>query len=77
MRGEMRKHGDNVYDQGDPWKVEVITWKILTYLLSFLRANTACLDFAMLAFENIPKGPSMAIVAVPQKESCVRLDHDE
>jgi hypothetical protein len=39
----MRKHGDNVYDQGDPWKVEVITWKILTYLLSLdLAKLSAC-----------------------------------
>lgn len=53
----------------------------LTYIfesrLCLLRTNTASLDLAMFALEDVPESASVTVVAMPQEQSCVGFDHDE
>jgi hypothetical protein len=36
--------------------------------LTFLSTDPAGLDFAVLALKDVPKGPGMAVVAMPEKK---------
>ena len=53
------------------------TFAVRLFDLCLVGAWAACLELAMLAFEDVPMWPRMAKVAVPEYQRGIRLDHLE